>query len=130
MALVAPHSPSSPPPLPSQRYKGFIFASAHVRDIDGQPWIKDGQKLVDIDAGFEVAPGDTIDIEVVNAHAWGSWHLVFSDGTYAATSMRIAEKPSNKGTAYPIGKPNSTISSCHQVENGAIAFSSATKQEE
>ena len=34
---------------------GFIYASAHVRDVDGQTVIEDGLTPVGIDAGFEVA---------------------------------------------------------------------------
>jgi hypothetical protein len=44
---------------------------------DGQTVIKDGDTPVGIDAGFEFAPGDASDIEVANAHAWGSGALVF-----------------------------------------------------
>jgi hypothetical protein len=53
--------------------------------------------LVDIDAGFEVAPGDASDIEVANAHPWGSYWLVFSDGAWAATALNIAKVPPHKG---------------------------------
>jgi hypothetical protein len=45
---------------------------------------------VDIDVGFEVAPGDASDVEVANAHAWGSQFLVFSDGTATASALCIA----------------------------------------
>jgi hypothetical protein len=50
---------------------------------------QDGCTFVDIDAGFEVAPGDASDIEVANAHAWGSWRLVFSDGAWASTARSL-----------------------------------------
>ncbi len=53
--------------------------------------------MVDIDAGLEVAPGDASDIEVANAHPWGSLTLVFSDGAFAGTARFIAEYPSYKG---------------------------------
>ena len=53
--------------------------------------------FVDIDAGFEVAPGDASDIEVANAHPWGSRCLVFRDGAWAATAPDIAEYPYEKG---------------------------------
>ena len=66
-----------------------MYASAHVHDVDGQTVIKDGFMLVGIDAGFEVAPGDASDVEVANAHAWGSWALIFSDGTVAASALYI-----------------------------------------
>ena len=86
----------APDPLPLlQRHKGFIYASAHVHDVDGQTVILDGDTPVDIDAGFEVAPGDASDIEVANAHAWGSGNLIFSDGAFAVSAL----DPSWKGIA-------------------------------
>ena len=84
------------PPL-LQRHKGFIYASAHVRDVDGQTHIRDGKTPVGIDAGFEVAPGDASDVEVANAHAWGRYGLIFSDGAGADTALSISENPSYKG---------------------------------
>ena len=90
------------PPSILQRHKGFIYASAHVRDVDGQTVIYDGRTPVGIDAGFEVAPGDASDVEVANAHAWGSEYLIFSDGEVAASALSIAMNPQNpslKGTA-------------------------------
>ena len=86
------------PPL-LQRHKGFIYASAHVHDVDGQTIIQDGDTPVDIDAGFEVAPGDASDIEVANAHAWGSRCLTFSDGARAWSALQIAQVPVDKGIA-------------------------------
>ena len=88
-------SPLTPAPSLLQRHKGFIYASAHVHDVDGQTVIRDGCTPVDIDAGFEVAPGDASDIEVANAHAWGSYFLIFSDGMWAASAL----DPSYKGIA-------------------------------
>jgi hypothetical protein len=87
------------PPSILQRHKGFIYASAHVRDVDGQTVIEDGHTPVGIDAGFEVAPGDRSDVQVANAHAWGSMSLIFSDGTLAGSALGIAEYPSFKGIA-------------------------------
>jgi hypothetical protein len=55
--------------------------------------MKEGYVPVDIDAGFEVAPGDASDIEVANAHAWGSYCLVFSDGKVASTALQNAVIP-------------------------------------
>ena len=57
---------------------------------------------VDIDAGFEVAPGDASDVEVANAHAWGSYCLVYSDGAAAHSARGIAMIPSVKGIARAI----------------------------
>jgi hypothetical protein len=92
---LAPDPPLPPPLL--QRHKGFIYASAHVREVDGQIHIRDGHTPVGIDAGFEVAPGDASDVEVVNAHAWGSVYLIFSDGAMAGSALFIAQLPSYKG---------------------------------
>ena len=82
---------------PPQRHEGFTYASAHVRDVDGRDITKDGCTPVDIDAGFEVAPGDASDVEVANAHAWGSHYLIFSDGAVAGTALNIALNPSLRG---------------------------------
>jgi hypothetical protein len=76
---------------------GFIYASAHVRDVYGHNQIPDGRTPVGIDAGFEVAPGDASDVEVANAHAWGSWSLIFSDGAVAGSALYIAKVPNFKG---------------------------------
>jgi hypothetical protein len=80
-----------------QLHNGYIYAVAHAHDVDCRREIRDGCILVDIDAGFEVAPGDASDIEVANAHPWGSNDLVFSDGAIAATAIGIARDPSVKG---------------------------------
>jgi len=92
-----PPTPTPPPLL--QLYKGFIYATAHLHDVDGQTVIKDGHTPVGIDAGFEVAPGDTSDVEVANAHAWGRWALIFSNGAEAYSGLSIAQDPSLKGAA-------------------------------
>jgi hypothetical protein len=74
-----------------------VYATAHVRNVDRWDELEDGRTLVDIDAGFVVAPGDTSDIEVANAHPWGSDVLVFSDGAQADTLIYIFDHRSNKG---------------------------------
>jgi hypothetical protein len=86
---LAPHAP--------QRHNGYIYAVAHAHDVDCRDLIQDGKTFVDIDAGFEVAPGDASDIEVANAHPWGSRGLVFSDGAGAGTALGIASYPCNRG---------------------------------
>ena len=47
---------------------------------------------VDIDAGFEVAPGDDSDIQVVNDHGWQCGGMAFSDGGFAWTALDIAKE--------------------------------------
>ena len=89
MQPLTPHTP--------QRHNGFVYAVAHAHDVDRRDFIKDGKTFVDIDAGFEVAPGDASDIEVANAHPWGSYFLVFIDGARAAAARCIAGNPSHKG---------------------------------
>jgi hypothetical protein len=84
-------------PHPLQRHNGFVYAVAHARDVDCCEQLEDGQTFVDIDAGFEVAPGDASDIEVANAHAWSSGWLVFSDGAVAGTALWIGDFPSDEG---------------------------------
>jgi hypothetical protein len=59
--------------------------------------MREGNTFVDIDAGFEVAPGDASDIEVANSHPWGSSRLSFSDGAQAATALYLDLHPAVKG---------------------------------
>ena len=75
----------------TQEHKGYVYVSAHLHDVDSLVQIGDGDQLVDLHHDFEVAPGDANDIEVVNAHTWGSYGMVFSDGQVAGTSLNIAE---------------------------------------
>ena len=96
--LAASHASPSPP-FPLQFHNGYVYASAHVHDVDGQGWNEDGCTPVDIDCGFEVAPGDASDVEVANAHAWASFYLIFSDGAVAYSALCIAQLPSSKGIA-------------------------------
>ena len=72
-----------------------MYATAHTHDVNCRDDIVDGKTFVDIDAGFEVAPGDASDMEVANSHPWGCDALVFSDGAVAATAL--ADNPSYKG---------------------------------
>jgi hypothetical protein len=95
---VTPPPPSHPPFC--QRYKEYIYATAHAVDVDG--WdCKPGSKSDDIDACFKVAPGDASDIEVTNAHPWSCEYLVFSDGRAAGTALGI----SGEEWAHLKGKP-------------------------
>ena len=89
MQPLTPHTP--------QRHNGYIYAVAHAHDVGCRDLIQDGKTFVDIDAGLEVAPGDASDIEVANAHPWGSNGLVFSDGAWAGTALDIAVEASHKG---------------------------------
>ena len=78
-----------------QLHNGYIYASALAHEVDGL-YDQGHISFVEIDAGFEVAPGDASDIEVANAHPWGSELLVFSDGTRAFTALN----PSGKGVSF------------------------------
>jgi len=80
-----------------QIHNGYVYATAYVHVVDCRDCIGDGKTFVDSDAGFKVAPGDANDVAVANAHPWGSWSLVFSDGASAATALLIAEYPCHKG---------------------------------
>jgi hypothetical protein len=73
-----------------QRHNGYIYAVAHVHNVDSRDIIQDGDTPVDIEAGFEIAPGDASDIQAANAHTWGSRLIVFYDGSIAATALNIA----------------------------------------
>ena len=70
-------------PLPCQRHKDFIYATAHIHDVHGWDLIEHDRTPVVVDRGFEIAPGDASDVEVTNAHAWGvcTW--------YSATARRL-----------------------------------------
>ena len=87
-------------PLPCQRHNDYIYATAHIHDVHGCDLIEHDRTPVVVDPGFEIAPGDASDVEVTNAHAWGSLYLVFSDGQAAATALGIAEDRSETGTAF------------------------------
>ncbi len=50
---------------------------------------------VDIDAGFEVAPGEANDVEVANAHA--CWYLIISDARRLAALARVTACSFSKG---------------------------------
>ena len=100
MPAASHASPS--PPIPSA-LQGLHLRQrgAHLHDVDGRDKIYDGDTPVDIDAEFDVAPGDSSDVEVANAHAWGSVCLILSDGAASYSALRIVEEPSNKGiTSY------------------------------
>jgi hypothetical protein len=73
-----------------QLHNGYIYASALAHEVDGL-YDQGHISFVEIDAGFEVAPGDASDIEVANAHTWSSSFLVFSDGAAAATRMKFGK---------------------------------------
>jgi hypothetical protein len=74
---------------PFQRYNGYIYVTAHVRDVLRDHPERDGCTYVVIQAGFEVAPGDANDIAVANAYPWGSERLVFSDGSEACSALDL-----------------------------------------
>ena len=77
----------------TQHHNGYIYASAHVHDVDGRVKLDHTHDdPVDIDAGFEVAPGDDSDIQVVNEHGWQSGGMAFSDGGFAWTALDIAQR--------------------------------------
>ena len=96
---TSPPTPSLPPsPIPSQIYKGYIYASAHLHEVQAASVIEDGNALVDVGyGGFEIAPGDEDDIRASNMHPWGSEWLVFSDGSSSATALGVAQLPSLAG---------------------------------
>jgi hypothetical protein len=98
-----------------QRYKGYIYATAYARDVDGQKIITHSKETVEIDAGFEVAPGSDSDVEVTNAHGWASSDLVFENGWYAQTAISITQAQ-HKGAACLFLKSCSEIYVCSRYE--------------
>ena len=69
LAAALPVSPlTSPPPhpIPSAPQRLHLRHRSRSR-VDGRDRVKDGCMPVDIDAGFEVAPGDAGEIEVAIA---------------------------------------------------------------
>jgi hypothetical protein len=106
-----------------------VYATAQVHDVDGRDYIYDGKSPVGVDAGFEVAPGEPCDVEVANAHAWGSWSLVFTDDKVAATSLYIAKEPRDKGITFSFEFILKN-SSRNQVKNGAVAIYCLMQREE
>jgi hypothetical protein len=105
ISLLRP-DPSPPAPsrvprrLPLQLFEGFYYASAHAHDVDGDQSLNDGNKYVDIDADFEMAPGEPNDVLVCNAHLWACERLFFADGSSAYTGLNITKKPDNKGNNF------------------------------
>jgi hypothetical protein len=75
------------PPSRPQVYNGHLYASAHRHQVDGRDAKEDGHTPVSIFKEFEIAPGDDSDVEVANAHAWGSERLVFKHGRFAYTNL-------------------------------------------
>ena len=49
---------------------------------------------VKIDEGWEIAPGDECDRKVCLQHSWSSHALVFADGDFAPTSIRLDHRSS------------------------------------
>jgi hypothetical protein len=62
--------------------------------------MEDGDTPIGIDAGFEIALGDASDVEVANAHAWGTAVLLFSDGVGAPCARLIDLQIYDKGIAF------------------------------
>jgi hypothetical protein len=52
-----------------------------------------------VDEGWEIAPGDAHDREACLKHRWCSHALVFADGDFAPTSIRLSD-PSLYGRQY------------------------------
>jgi hypothetical protein len=48
---------------------GFVYAIAHVHDVEAFPF-EDGPEPVDINDWFEIASCDAADLEVTKMHRW------------------------------------------------------------
>ncbi len=95
--------------MPPQLYNGYIYAVAHAHDVDCRDIIQDGKTSVDIDAGFEVAPGDANDIQVASAHPWGTLEVVFSDGAAAPTLLSMLKHNYKNGKSVCLFEPRLCI---------------------
>jgi hypothetical protein len=70
-----------------QQYNGYNYATLHSHVVDGQICVADGHNLVNIEPGWEVAPGNDPDVHrVCGAHAWQSPYLTLADGGYCCTA--------------------------------------------
>ena len=76
-----------------------MYATAHVHDVDCHDQAEDGETPVDIDADFEVAPGDASDVQVANLYGWGCVGLVFGDGLVSDTALDVVGHPPHNGVA-------------------------------
>ncbi len=76
-----------------RHHNGYVYATAHVHDVHGHEVLKDGPTPIDVDAGFEVAPGDANDVWVSNAYSWGCNGLVFGNTHWAYTADLLNGKP-------------------------------------
>jgi hypothetical protein len=59
----------------------------HAHLIDNCSYVSDGHEPEKVPDGFEVAPGDKVDMEVCGAHAWQSSWLAFADGQVCGTAI-------------------------------------------
>ena len=71
--------------------------SRDVRSVTDIAVVWDYAVPVAVDAGYEVAPCDADDIAVCNQHTWGSYHLVFADGSLCATAYTLMRFPDEIG---------------------------------
>ncbi len=59
----------------------------HSHKVDDRTRVGDGDKPLQVPAGWEIAVGDADDIRVCAAHPWQSHCLVFANGDYYGTAM-------------------------------------------
>jgi hypothetical protein len=69
----------------------------HLREVDGQSIVSDGDQPIPVPAGWSIAKGSPDDFRVCAAHAWQSHCLVFADGNFFGTAA--CDKNSLKGNA-------------------------------
>lgn len=67
----------------------------HSHKVDGRNLVKDGNRPLEVPAGWEVAPCDANSARVCGAHAWQSQWLVFANGDVFGTDM--CHLPAYKG---------------------------------
>ena len=107
--------PANIPATKCVAFNGYIYATAHLHDVDGSVVVNDGRDLVSLaaffDAGFEIAPGDDNDVAVVNAHPWGCSDslLAFADKHEYALTVTYSRKR-KQDTKVLEGAPNNSSS--------------------
>jgi hypothetical protein len=60
--------------------------TAHKHKMVSSGIVNDGSTFVEVASGWAVAPGDDDDLRVCSTFGWGSYYVVFADGSACGTS--------------------------------------------
>ncbi len=58
----------------------------HMHRVDDRTLVQDGDKPLDVPAGWQIADGSADDVRVCAAHPWQSGSLVFANGDAYGTA--------------------------------------------